>query len=447
MRSSITRRLLIATTALMAAFIGIAGWSLDSAFRNASETALAERLQAHVYTLLATAREDRQGRLRMPADLPDPAFNRPDSGRYARIIGEDGGYRWSSRSLVGRRLPLPAPLSTGKTALREVDGLIMFDQAIEWEDFGGRPLPYMVSVAVDAGNLALQQQSFRNTLWSWLGVLGVVLLLVQLAAVRWGLTPLFRIADAIKQIEQGKRQQLPRDVPRELKPLTENLDALLAQSRARQERVRTALADLAHSMKTPLTVLRGIAESAPDPELARLVDEQVSRIDEIVDYQRQRAAVSGSTGLSSALALRPPLERLLRGLSKLHADRQVQASLDIPSRIALKFDPGDLMELFGNLLENAFKHARRQVRVTASGRAPLTITIEDDGEGIPEALATRLLERGVRADERHPGEGIGLAVVNEILSQYEAEIRIDRSPLGGARFTLDFPERLVLAEA
>ncbi len=443
MRPSITRRLLVATTALVAAFIGVAGWSLDSAFRNASETALVERLQAHVYTLLATAREDEQGRLRMPSDLPDPAFNRPDSGRYARVVGENGQYRWTSRSLIGRTLP-PAPaLPVGKTDVEHADGLLLFDQAIEWEDYSGRPLPYTLTVAVETTDLARQQQGFRNTLWTWLGVLGVVLLLVQLAAVRWGLTPLYRIAEAIKRVEQGAAEQLPDHVPRELQPLTENLNALLSQSRSRQERVRNSLADLAHSMKTPLTVLRGASDRANDPELSRLIEEQVSRIDQIVDYQRQRAAVSGGTGLSPALALRPPLERLVRSLSKLHADKKLQVDTQIPADTALKCDPGDMMELFGNLLENAFRHARRQVRIAAEGEAPLRLVIEDDGEGIPDALAERLLQRGIRADERHPGEGIGLAVVSEILAQYDADIRIDRSPLGGARFTLIFPRKLI----
>ncbi len=436
MKPSIGRRLLLVGTLLVAVFAGLAGWSLDSAFRRASEAALAERLQAAVYTLLATAREDEHGRLRMPDDLPDPQFNRPDAGRYARIVGLQDGYRWHSRSLLGRELPASPALATGRTRLYRSDGLMLLDQAIAWDDLQGRPLPYLITVASDTRALQAQQQQFRATLWGWLGLLSLLLLGLQLAALRWGLSPLYRIAEAIKRVEQGDARALPRQVPVELEPLTRNLDALLRQAQARQERVRNSLADLAHSLKTPLTLLRGAAEEARDcPELARLVEEQVSRIDEIVGYQRQRAAVSGGTVLSPPVPLRPLAERIGRGLARLHAARGVRLELDLPEELAPKIDQGDLLELLGNLLENAFRHARSRVRLSGSASPP-RLVVEDDGEGIPPDQAQRILQRGGRADRRHPGEGIGLAVVAEILAQYGGEIAIDASPLGGARFTL-----------
>ncbi len=442
MKPSIGRRLLLVGTLLVAVFAGLAGWSLDSAFRRASETALAERLQAAVYTLLATAREDAQGRLRMPDDLPDPQFNRPDVGRYARIVGLQDGYRWHSRSLLGRELPASPPLATGRTRLYRSEGLMLLDQAIAWDDLQGRPLPYLITVASDTGALQAQQQQFRATLWGWLGLLSLLLLGLQLAALRWGLSPLYRIAEAIKRVERGDASELPRKVPVELEPLTRNLSALLQQAQARQERVRNSLADLAHSLKTPLTLLRGAAEEARDcPELARLVEEQVSRIDEIVGYQRQRAAVSGGTGLSPPVPLRPLAERIGRGLARLHAARGVTLELDLPEGLAPRIDQGDLLELLGNLLENAFRHARRRVRLSGSASPP-RLVVEDDGEGIPPEQAQRILQRGVRADQRHPGEGIGLAMVAEILAQYGGEIAIDASPLGGARFTLGLGDTL-----
>ncbi len=442
MKPSIGRRLLLVGTLLVAVFAGLAGWSLDSAFRRASETALAERLQAAVYTLLATAREDAQGRLRMPDDLPDPQFNRPDAGRYARIVGLQDGYRWHSRSLLGRELPASPPLATGRTRLYRSEGLMLLDQAIAWDDLQGRPLPYLITVASDTGALQAQQQQFRATLWGWLGLLSLLLLGLQLAALRWGLSPLYRIAEAIKRVERGDASELPRKVPVELEPLTRNLSALLQQAQARQERVRNSLADLAHSLKTPLTLLRGAAEEARDcPELARLVEEQVSRIDEIVGYQRQRAAVSGGTGLSPPVPLRPLAERIGRGLARLHAARGVTLELDLPEGLAPRIDQGDLLELLGNLLENAFRHARSRVRLSGSASPP-RLVVEDDGEGIPPEQAQRILQRGVRADQRHPGEGIGLAMVAEILAQYGGDIAIDASPLGGARFTLGLGDTL-----
>ncbi len=439
MQSSITRRLLLVSTTLVAAFAGLAGWSLDSAFRHASKTVLIEQLQAHVYTLLATAREDARGRPRLPQALPDPVFNRPDSGRYARVVGENGAYRWQSPSLLGRDLPTSPPPAVGQRRIRHLGHLLVLEQTVAWEDFTGAPIPYTFTIAADTRDLERQQADFRTTLWGWLALLSLILLGVQLAAVRWGLRPLYRLAGAIKQIEQGRASRLPDEVPLELRPLTDNLDALLTQAQTRQERVRHSLADLAHSLKTPLTVLRGATDPERCPELSALVEEQVQRIDEIVSYQRQRAAVAGSTALSAPVALRPLLERLGRGLAKLHADRDIRLSIDLDDSVHLRMDEGDLMELFGNLLENAFRHARKQVRVCRLEGRPLSLEIADDGPGLPPGMGEALLARGVRGDERHPGEGIGLAVVREILQQYGASIRIGRSALGGAGFVLTFP--------
>ncbi len=438
MPPSITRRLLLVSTALVAAFAGLAGWSLDSAFRHASETALIDQLQAHVYTLLATAREDKQGRPRLPQALPDPAFNRPDSGRYARVSGEAGRYRWQSASLLGRELPTAAPPPVGQRTIRRHGSLLVLEQTIAWEDLAGQPIPYTLTIAADTADLARQQADFRTTLWGWLALLSLILLAVQLAAVRWGLRPLYQLADAVKQIEQGRASRLPSKVPSELRPLTDNLDALLTQAQARQERVRHSLADLAHSLKTPLTVLRGATDPTHCPELSALVEEQVRRIDEIVSYQRQRAAVAGGTALSAPVALSPLLERLGRGLAKLHAERGVRLALDVDEDLRLRMDEGDLMELFGNLLENAFRHARGQVRIRCLETTPPTLEVADDGPGLPPGMEEALMQRGIRADERHPGEGIGLAVVREILQQYGASLRIGRADLGGAAFVLTF---------
>jgi len=246
MQPSITRRLLLVSTALVAAFAGLAGWSLDSAFRHASETALVEQLQARVYTLLATAREDARGRPRLPQALPDPAFNRPDSGRYARVVGENGEYRWQSPSLLGRDLPTSPPPAVGQRRIRHLGHLLVLEQTVAWEDFTGMPIPYTFTIAADTGDLERQQADFRATLWGWLALLSLILLGVQLAAVRWGLRPLYRLAGAIKQIEQGRASRLPDEVPVELRPLTDNLDALLTQAQARQERVRPSPVSYTH---------------------------------------------------------------------------------------------------------------------------------------------------------------------------------------------------------
>lgn len=426
---SITRRLLGGSALVAIAFLGLAGLSLDQAYRDSTEQAQRAQLQAHIHTLLAAADEDAQGRPRLPAVLAAPGFNRPDSGLYAQMSGEQGQYTWRSASLLARDYAHDEGLATGQSRLVEQDGLVILQQGIGWDDLSGNSLPYVFSVALDTAPLRQQQAAFRTTLWSWLGGSGLVLLLLQLGLARWGLQPLHRIANEVRRIEQGRQTRIDTPPPRELRPLTDNLNSLIQQGQARQERLRHVLADLAHSLKTPLAVLRGIGAGQPDKNLSAQIDEQTGRIDQIVGYQRQRLALAGSGRLLAPVPLNPILVRLCTGLEKVHRERALHCELALADGLQVRADQGDLFELFGNLLENAFKYTHSQVRVSTQGD---TIVIEDDGSGIDPAQLERLLQRGERADQRQPGEGIGLAVVQEIVRQYDGELRFEKSPLGGA---------------
>jgi len=193
-------------------------------------------------------------------------------------------------------------------------------------------------------------------------------------------------------------------------------------------------------MKTPLAVLRGAAEQLDESGLRTQIGDQVQRIDQMVSYQRQRAAVAGTSGVSHPVVLAPILRRLCSSLDKVHHDRDLQCTLQVPERLTLRADEGDLFELFGNLLENAYKHCRHQVHVTMQSQARLLqASIEDDGDGIASEDRQRLLRRGERADQRHPGEGIGLAVASEIIELYGGTLHIDNSALGGAALKLMLP--------
>ena len=430
MNGSISRRLLVASGLLVFAFLGLAGLSLDTAYRESSRDALHERLQAHIYTLLATATEDAQGRMRLPEALSAPAFNRPDSGLYAQVLGEQDRYHWRSGSMLGRHYEVDGRLAVGGLQVRQSGGLTLLEQAVSWEDYSGTPIRYVLSVAADSTPLLSQQAAFRRTLWGWLGGIGVLLLLTQLWLVRWGLRPLHHIAERVQQVEDGQRERIDGPVPRELLPLTENLNSLIQQGQARQQRIRNSLADLSHSLKTPLAVLRGAA-AQPHTDMHQLIAEQTERIDQIVSYHRQRAAVAGGGSLLAPLALRPIVQRIADSLLKVYRDKGLVCRVELPDSLRLRADEGDLFELFGNLLENACKHARQQVAVTAQGQR---IRVDDDGEGIAADQVERVLQRGERADQRNPGEGIGLAVVREIVHQYQGKLHIGRSPsLGGAR--------------
>jgi two-component system sensor histidine kinase PhoQ len=430
---SIERRLLLSNLLILIAFLGLAAVALDRAYRSSLETAAGQQLQAHLYTLLAAAQESESGRMRLPTLLATPGFNQPDSGLYALVSGEQGDYRWRSASLLGRPdLPI-ADMPPGSRRFRLTATLALLEQGITWEDNAGVPRHYSLSIALDRAPLDGQQRSFRTSLWQWLGGVALLLLIAQLLLVRWGLRPLHAMSAAVQRLESGASGRIEGPVASELQGLADNLNSLIQVSHQRQERVRNGLADLAHSLKTPLAVLRGAADEAGSPGLARLIGEQTQRIDQIVSYQRQRAAVAGGSGITRPIALRPILERLCTSLQKVHRARAIACRLQLPGDDRLRADEGDLFELFGNLLENAFRHCRGQVRVTLQREAGADlIEVEDDGEGIAEDDARRLLQRGERADQQHPGEGIGLAVVNEITRQYGGRLSIRRSTLGGA---------------
>jgi two-component system sensor histidine kinase PhoQ len=437
---SITRRLLVGHVLVLAAFLGLAGIALDRAFRSNVESAAREELQAHVYTLLTAAEPDSVGRMRLPAQLAAPDFNQPDSGLYAEIAGSDDGYRWRSGSLIGWDRQVLATVAPGTRQVRRDAGLLLLDQGVLWEDDSGQALLYTLTVGRDSRPLDRQQAAFRATLWQWLGGVSTILLLVLLGLLRWGLRPLHAMSDAVEQLERGERVQIDGPVPRELQGLSDNLNGLIRLSADRQARVRNSLSDLAHSLKTPLAVLRTAADQEPASGLAALVDEQVGRIDQIVSYQRQRAAVAGATTVIRPIALRPLLDRLCNSLAKVHREKGVAFSITLAEGDTVKADEGDLFELFGNLLENAFRHAARQLEVHGRrGNGRLVIDIDDDGPGIAPDDSERLLQRGERADQRYPGEGIGLAVVNEIAHQYGGPVEILRAPLGGARIRVSLP--------
>jgi len=437
---SITRRLLLSNLLALAAFLGLAGATLDRAFRSSVETAAREELQAYVYTLLAAATTDEQGRMRLPEHLAAPAFNTPESGLYAEVRGEQDRYRWRSRSLIGQTGALLETADPGQTRYRRNRALLLIDQGILWEDDNGRPIDYALTVARDVGPLDAQQAAFRATLWRWLGGVTVVLVLILFALVRWGLRPLRDMSEAVERLEAGESVRIEGPVPSELQGLSGNLNALIELNSERQTRVRNSLADLAHSMKTPLAVLRAAAEQSDPARIADAVNEQTQRIDQIVSYQRQRAAVAGTSGVSRPMPLYPVVHRLCASLAKVHRGRAIRFDIDMPQDIRVRADQGDLFELFGNLLENAFRHADARVLVSAGRHGDrLVVEVDDDGAGIDPRDAPRLLRRGERADQRHAGDGIGLAVVTEITGQYGSDLEILRAEIGGARLRFSLP--------
>jgi two-component system sensor histidine kinase PhoQ len=296
--------------------------------------------------------------------------------------------------------------------------------------------PLVLSVLEDKAAFDREVAIFERTLWTWLGGAGALLLLTQALLLEWGLSPLRRVAREISRIEQGDQAEVAGTYPAEIAALTDNLNTLIRQERVRQTRYKEALSFLAHSLKTPLAVLRtALGEPAGLPAA---VTEQVRRMDDIVQHQLGRAAASGATRFAPYLTLAPVLHRIRDSLQKVHADKALDFSVDCPPELSWRIDEGDAFEMLGNVMDNAAKWARRRVAVRVwreAGR--LTIRVDDDGPGFSDTQS--ILQLHVRGDEQVPGHGVGLAVVKDLVASHEGQLALSRSDLGGARLDIVLP--------
>ncbi len=258
----------------------------------------------------------------------------------------------------------------------------------------------------------------------------------------WGLKPMRRVSDELEKIKAGELTQLAGDYPQEIHGLTEGINRLIISERARQERFRNSLGDLAHSLKTPLAVLFSESENHTSREAwQQSVREQVERMRQIINYQLERAVTAGKTTLAEPVDVGQTVDRMVSTLSKVYADKAIRFETNVAAGTVFVGDQGDLLEVLGNLMENACKWCRSRVLVSARNLAVerghvLDLTIDDDGPGVPEDLLEQVQKRGFRADEAVSGQGIGLAVVNEIVHAYNGSMQIVRSEWNGARFVI-----------
>lgn len=452
MAASLSGRLLLASALLLPAFLGLTGTLLDRAFQRSLETAIEERLQGHIYLLISIAElEESDAQLRMPELLMEPDFERLDSGLYGLIYSGDGELVWSSQSA---QLQQPPPfeayaeqLSPGRLQVdtRRFDETPHWQAHYDllWQDDKGAEHPFRFTVLRDQSAYRAELSAYRHQLWRWLGAVTLLLLLVQSLLLHWGLRPVRRLAMQLKAMQTGTNAYVGGEHAKELQPVVDNLNQVLAREQALRQRYRDSLSNLAHSLKTPLAVLRGrVRGQIENPELEQTLDEQLARMDQVVGYQLQRAVSDRQQGLRQRCPLAPAVERLTNALEKVYRDKRVDFRASVAPELEFPGDEQDLLELLGNLLENAFKYCHRRVRLTAYKEAQsLIIEITDDGPGIPVPERARVLQRGQRLDSLQSGQGIGLAVAADILESYGGKLQIkqDEDEMGGARFCLRLP--------
>lgn len=287
-------------------------------------------------------------------------------------------------------------------------------------------------------------REFQSNLYVWFGGLALFLSIAQLLLLRWGMKPLQQLATEVSKIEAGEKDQLEQHYPPELQAVSNNMNLLIKSERERQSRYRTTLGDLAHSLKTPLAVISGILQQSKqktssgkngNPESLTELDEQLERMNQIVSYQLKRATRSDKSGyLGVPVKVQPVIEKVIAALEKVYRDKQVTLEKDFDSDAVFRGEESDLMEITGNLLDNAFKYCHSRIRIIIKRNMDhLEIEIEDDGQGIAESDREWVLQRGARGDTLKSGQGIGLAVAVDIVSSYNGEIIVYTSDMGGAR--------------
>ena len=450
--TSISARLLVASALLLPLFLGLTGFFLDNAFQRSLMAAEDARLRTHLYLLFSVAElpniRTRKVNLEMPTVLMEPDFERLNSGLYAYIYNEEKELIWRSNSAA----LMDAPTNDSFAEQSTVGQLIVQEEThdkslrfsahydVIWEDARGKGHPFRFAVTHDGDAFLAELKAYRNQLWRWLGAAGLLLLLAQTMILRWGLRPLSKLARALKAMQSGDTRNIAGEHPRELQRIVDNLNLVLAREEALRQRYRNSLSDLAHSLKTPLAVLQGkLSQDANDGDLQQTLSEQVTRMNQVVTYQLQRAVSSQQQGLNQRIDVEQVVQRLVAALQKVYRDKQVDCQTSVNNSMFVG-DEQDLLELLGNLLENAFKYCHRQVRLEArTEQQQLVISISDDGAGIPIDQQERILQRGQRLDTTQPGQGIGLAVSADIIASYGGQLHIERSSLGGAAFILTLP--------
>jgi two-component system sensor histidine kinase PhoQ len=451
-RPSLTRRLLLTVFSVMLVFFGLTVGLLDYLFREIAERGMREVIDAQMVALIAAADPDGPETV-TPTAVLETRFDTPGSGLYAEIRSASGETIWRSQSTTGMDVQFGPALEGGERTFffTEIPDkqvrLAVASRGIVWEDLHGQPARFTFSIASSLELYEAQLASFRQQMVGWFVSLAVLLVATLALLLRWLLKPVRRLEREIKEVEAGKRDQLGEGWPRELAAVTSNLNAMVEGERTRIRRYRDTLGNLAHSLKTPLAVMRqtlGISDSPAKEALNREID----RMTGIIEHQMKRAAASGGVLLGQApVAMAPIVAELRSALLKVYnKDLLFETSVEPDAQFI--GDVGDLTELLGNLLDNACKWARSRVRIevrvdaAADSRQALQLLIDDDGTGIAAADRARVLERGGRADEATPGHGLGLAMVRDAVELYGGQMQIDSSPLGGARFLLKLPGRL-----
>jgi len=449
-KQSIRIRLLVGTILWMSIALLVTGVALAWLFNNHVERQHERELELQLTQLVANIEVSADGVLRLDHPLADQRFNQPLSGLYWQIEQPGRDIVLRSRSLwdSSLRLVASANLHMGSQFFKFTgpnnEKLLIIERKISASEAPDQP--FWVAVASDTKPYEEAIQEWVYLLVIFLGILFLSLVAAAIAQVRLGLTPLRNLEQAVHQLAKGRIKRLEGDFPKEIDPLIQEFNQVLAQNDAMIQRAQNRAGDFAHSMKTPLTILANASNlpsinTPSDRMLATLVSEQVSVMREQVDQQLLQARKDAMLVLHSHQTdIAPVIRQIVRTIKKIHQDKALVFEVDIRSPTAtFPGEAGALQEMLGNLIDNASKWARSTINITCFSDGTLTkILVEDDGPGVPESDMKKLTLRGIRADERKPGSGLGLSIVSELASVHGGKLTLGKSFLGGLSATITF---------
>jgi signal transduction histidine kinase len=453
--NSLALRLFLSATAWAVIILLITGVVLSSLYRQAVERAFDRRLGVYLRTLVADVASPEEGSEKFPQSLGEPLFELPLSGWYWQVTRLDGPKSEvrASRSLWDGGLPhlQDYGIAAGPNGSREgyVPGpedqrLRLVERNIDLGDEGR----YLVAVAGDAAEISDEMRSFDQALIITFSILAAVLLLTTVFQVRFGLAPLKRITDDLAAIRSGSSERLTGTFPEEIAPLARETNALIEANRQIVERARTHVGNLAHALKTPLSVMVNEAATRGGEPFAEKVLEQADIMRDQVARHLERAHLAARvTVVGSVTEVKPVVTALARTMEKIHRDKNLTIDVHADESAQFQGERPDLEEMMGNLVDNACKWATSRVSIEVvreamdrvNDREAIRIIVDDDGRGLSPSEREQVAKRGQRLDETKPGSGLGLSIVVELAALYGGSLTLGNAPLGGLRVELVLP--------
>ena len=448
-RKALTLRLLILATLWSLIVLVVAGVALTAAYRETAEADFAKRLESSLLNLVATTDFKPDATVVAFPALADPQYRSVLSGWYWQIERTaSGDVIARSPSLAGETLVMPdtrdVPLDP-EYRRRAVIGAPRGERvsAVEQRIVAGtQDIDITFILTGSRADLEAGIAGFRSQIVFYLSLFGAGLVAITMALAAFAMRPLRRIRSALQDVVTGDRDRLEGDFPTEIAPLVSEINTLIAANRRTVERARTHAGNLAHALKTPISVLRNEAVGKKGA-LADQVREQAANMERQVAYHLDRARMAANSRvIGVATPVRPTLESLKRAMDRIHADRAIAFKIKCPAALRFRGEKQDLEEMLGNLIDNAHKWARKRVNakvIAERGASHFILAIDDDGPGIPADQREHVFQRGNRLDEATPGSGLGLAIVEELVTLYGGNLVLLDSPLGGLRVRLRLP--------